>query len=106
SVYIEARNPVHLTSVRLTPDVPGERVRAELSLSAAAPEPAGLRLTLVNPTGDREEHRFELTGDRFDALLPVRDPLLWDTETPNLYRVEAALLAGADGEEATLDLVT
>src|SRR5687768_800036 len=100
SVYVEARHAAHMTRLRLTPDVPGAQVQVGITFNRPV-EPAGdLRLTVVDPTGGREEHRFEFTGDRFEASLPIRDPLLWDTETPHLYTLEASLAIPANGETA------
>ena len=96
SVYVEARHAAYIDRLKLTPDVPGEQVRVEVTLHREAPAGAGLRLTVVDPSGSRQEHRFDITGDRSDLQLPVPDPQLWDPDTPHLYALEAALVAASD----------
>ncbi len=105
SVYIEARHRVHLTRLRITPDVPGSRVRVEVGFSRPVEATSGLRLTVVDPTGGREEHQFEVTGSEFETFLPIREPMLWDTDTPHLYAIEASLSDGLD-EGGAVDLLS
>ncbi|HMQ33440.1 MAG TPA: glycoside hydrolase family 2 TIM barrel-domain containing protein [Chloroflexaceae bacterium] len=102
SVWIEARHPTHLTRLRLTPDVPGACVRVELALARPAPGPLIVRLTVTDPRGAAKTHERQLAAgaERAAYELPIPDPLLWDTRSPNLYRLEAAL---HDGEGPSLD---
>src|SRR5688500_4049558 len=55
SVYVEARHPVHLVRLRLTPDVPGSQVRVQVRFSRPIEPAAKLRLTVVDPAGGRDE---------------------------------------------------
>jgi hypothetical protein len=105
SVYVEARHAVHLTRLRLTPDVPASQVRVEVTFNRPIETESSLRLTVVDPAGGREAHHFDVTGGAFEAFLPIRDPMLWDTDTPNLYALEAALSDGSDGANA-VDLIS
>ncbi|HEU4828279.1 MAG TPA: glycoside hydrolase family 2 TIM barrel-domain containing protein [Gemmatimonadales bacterium] len=100
SVHVEARHPVHLVRLKVTPDLPAAQVRVEVGLNRPLPQPANLRLTVVDPAGGREEHRFDMTGTAFDTVLPILDPMPWDTDTPNLYELEAALADDSGGENA------
>ena len=96
SAWLEVRHSVHLTRLRLTPDVPGAQVRVEISFSRAPAAGSILLLTLLDPNGEREVHTFETDGATMDVTLPVPDPMLWDTDSPHLYAVEASLAAGRD----------
>jgi hypothetical protein len=106
SVYLERRAPVHLLRLRVTPEVPEERIRVRACLSAP-PEPGvEIRFTITDPAGETREHRAPLPADDAapEITLPVPAPMLWDTETPHLYRLEGALLAQEDS--APRDAVT
>jgi hypothetical protein len=107
SVAIETRHAEHLTRLKLTPDVPNERVTVTVGLSRASERARGLRVTVHSPAGDVREHRFEIPpgATAHEAAVPVPEPLLWDTDTPHLYEVEAALLAGSEDGARTLDVV-
>lgn len=108
STWIEARHPAYFTRIHLTPDVPGEQLHVELALSRPPAESALLLLTMVDPGGRRAEFRSELApGSRtHDVSLPVPEPALWDTDTPNLYTLEVALLDADDAQGAALDLAS
>ena len=58
SVFLERRSADHLSAVRITPDVPGERATIHLALSRPAP---------ARPAGGS---RPRLTRRRHPALLP------------------------------------
>jgi hypothetical protein len=94
SVSLERRPEVHFCAVRMTPDVPGQQVTARVTLNR--PPEAGMlvRFRVTDPAGAPREHQAALpagaTTEEF--VLPVPDAMLWDTVTPNLYQVEAALL--------------
>ena len=103
SVYLEQRAATHLCAVRLTPDVARQEVRARITLSRAPEAPAPARIRITDPTGAVQEHRVSVPAGSAseEFALPVPDPMLWDTVTPNLYRVEAALVPeGEEGVEA------
>src|SRR5690606_19590545 len=56
---------------------------------------ADLHLTLIDPLGksDRMTLRLEAGAGGGRLTVPVPAPVLWDTEHPNLYTVEAVLAA-------------
>jgi hypothetical protein len=94
SVYIEARPRVHLTRLRLTGDVPGSRVHALTSFNHPVGSNRALRFLITDPTGAESQHVVPLDSesDELDHDLPIPEPMLWDIQQPNLYRVEAELL--------------
>ena len=97
SVTLERRPAVHLCGLRLSPDVPGEQVRARVTLSRPPEAPSGVRFRITDPQGTTHEHLVRLAGDVVEEfVLPIPSPMLWDTVTPNLYDVEAALLPEAE----------
>lgn len=100
SVWLEARHATYIGRIRLTPDVPGERVRVEVCLNRKTGGAAPLVLRLSSPSGAVTETRHEIPAgaDRLDLYLPVPSPELWDTEHPNLYRL-VGMLPGGDGAE-------
>ncbi len=67
SVYLERRSPTHITRLRMTPDVPGERVRVDVHLSQPTDQPVGLWLNVTDPRGQVRRHRFVLGTGRESA---------------------------------------
>jgi hypothetical protein len=106
SVYLERRSPTYITRLRITPDVPGERVRVDVHLNQPTDQPLGLWLNVTDPRGQMRRHRFVLgTGRDGDELtIPIPEPMLWDTTTPNLYELQASLLDGSDDRAQPLDV--
>jgi hypothetical protein len=104
-VYLELRSATHVTRLRVTPDVPGEQVRVEIAISRPADQPLGLWLNVTDPRGQLRRHRFVLPAgkDGDNVTIPVPEPLLWDTTTPNLYELQAVLLDGSDDRAGQLD---
>jgi len=107
SVYLERRSPIHLTRLRVTPDVPGEQVQVDVGLSRATDRPLALWLNVNDPRGQVRRHRFVLgSGRDGDELsVPVPQPMLWDTTVPNLYELQAVLLDSTDDRAEPLDQV-
>ncbi len=105
SVYLERRSQVHLTRVRVTPDVSGEQAQVRVQLSKAADRPLGLWLTVTDPRGQVRRHRLLLAAghDSEEATIPISEPMLWDTTTPHLYGLQAVLLDGTDDRAEPLD---
>ncbi len=98
SVYLERRSADHLTSVRITPDVPGQQASVHVKLSRPAGRTLALDLVLSAPSGSEQRlgHRIEPGDTGVDLIVPVPEPELWDTEHPRLYAVEA-VLSSEDG---------
>jgi glycosyl hydrolase family 2 len=106
SVYLEQRSPTYITRLRITPDVAGEQVRVDVHLSGPTDRPLGLWLNVTDPRGQVRRHRFVLGTDRDgdELTIPIPEPMLWDTTTPNLYEVQASLLDGSDDRAQALDV--
>jgi hypothetical protein len=100
SVYLETRHATYITLLHITPDVEGAQAQIDLRLNRRAPRALPLRLTLTDPRGAMTIHDVVIEEGEasLHTALPVPDPLLWDTRSPHLYQLEAALLAdGNDG---------
>jgi len=98
SVYLEVRHATHLTRLHITPDVEGQQAQVDWRLNRPAGRQTGLLLKLTDPRGQVTAHRFVIDQGELSAqiALPVPDPLLWDTISPHLYHLEAALLEDKD----------
>jgi hypothetical protein len=108
SVYLERRSPVHLTRLRITPDVPGEQARVRVSLSQPSERPLGLWLNVTDPRGQVRRHHLLLPAgsDSEELTIPVPEPRLWDTTNPNLYQLQGVLLDGSNDRAQTLDTLS
>jgi len=108
SVHIERRPALHLVRLRITADVPGEQACVRVSLNRASERPSGLWLNVTDPRGQVRRHRFLLPAgaESEDLNIPIPEPMLWDTTTPNLYQLQAALLDGSDDRAQPLDTLT
>ena len=102
SVWLERRPALHIRRLRVTPEVPEERARVRVCLSAPPGPGCEIRFTITDPAGGSHEHRVPLPPDLDtpELTLPVPGPLLWDTVSPNLYELEGALHAGPDDTQA------
>jgi hypothetical protein len=106
-VELTATGSTYLDQVWLHPDVDAE----QLALHVFAPGAADRTLTLdlrVEPLGgggapvDVELH---FTTDRAQVEVPIPSPALWSPDTPNLYRVDVALLAEGELQDARSERV-
>ena len=105
SVYLEARHPVHLTRVRLTPEVPQSRIHVQAEFSAPPGPDRALRVTVTDPRAAWEQFVFPLDPGllELEANVTVSQPMLWDIEHPHLYQFDVELV---DGKQEPLDRVT
>lgn len=94
SVYLETRPTTHITRLRITPQVPLEQVEVTVSLNQPVTQPSPLCFTITDPQGRRTDHRGVVVpgASHAQTTLPLPNPLLWDTEHPHLYQLEATLL--------------
>ncbi|HUR95414.1 MAG TPA: glycoside hydrolase family 2 TIM barrel-domain containing protein [Gemmatimonadales bacterium] len=101
SVHLERRPAIHLQRLRVTPEVPEERIRVRVCLNAPAGAGAEIRFRVIDPAGADREHRFPLAADEStpELVVPVPSPMLWDTTVPHLYRLEAELLGAGETSE-------
>lgn len=97
SVTLESRPVVHITELRLTPN--GEAIDVRISLSKAA-RGQSVKLTVTGPRGGHiTECEVPVKGATVTASCEVKDPALWDLDSPNLYTVRATI--GKDTVEDT-----
>lgn len=100
SVTLEARDPLHMASLKVTPAVQEERAHMALTLSQPAPAPLQLHIALTAPDGGRADHaaRIETGESAAHIPLPIAEPQLWDIGAPNLYTLAVSLLSRPDGQ--------
>ncbi|MFE4058485.1 PA14 domain-containing protein [Streptomyces sp. NPDC059096] len=88
TVWMEPVAADHIGSLKLTPDVAGEKLAVEVRGLRD-----GVRVTATAYDGRRKVGT--VTGRSGEALsVPVRDPHLWSPDDPHLYRLEVT--AGKD----------
>lgn len=93
SVWLELRPAQHIRDLRLTPDVAGSAIAVAATLHRAGA--ARLQVTVLDPQGQPiAEQTFD--GVEGDIALTAAPVALWSPETPALYTVRAALLAGGE----------
>jgi hypothetical protein len=102
SVYLERRNPEHIARLRITPELETGRVRTRVFLAQPPIEDAALFVTVFAPGGEvvaeREEKVLAGTEEAgLEVLVPGVAP--WSPDTPNLYRLRAKLVRGAELDE-------
>lgn len=106
SVALELRSAEHMTRLRITPDIPGERAHAMVAFNRPLERAAEIAFRITDPLGHVAQHQLQVeAGVRGAELsIPVPAPMLWDTRSPHLYHMEATLLvepeagAGAAGD--------
>ncbi|MBA2627153.1 MAG: glycoside hydrolase family 2, partial [Gemmatimonadales bacterium] len=101
SVWLESRHVRHVARVRVTPDVPAENAHVEVWFSRASDGLATLQLRLTDASGGIQDVRHVIPegSDRLEVVVPVPAPLLWDTEEPNLYQLDAMIVDAAGNPE-------
>jgi beta-galactosidase/beta-glucuronidase len=93
TVWMEAVDPVHVETLRITPDVDRSQVVIEARLSRGSPE-ARLRATVTLDGAPVAESDTRVGGR--DAAVTLRLPgqRLWSPERPTLYDVTLEVAAG------------
>jgi hypothetical protein len=98
SVWIEARSPQHITSLKLTPDAASGELTVEAQLNHAA---AGgtLALDILSPHGERVASTVaELSEGSTRLQLTIPEPVRWELDRPALYTVHATLRTTAHAD--------
>jgi beta-galactosidase/beta-glucuronidase len=99
-VWIEAAAPVHVTRLKVTPDVDSALVRVQAMLNEAG---ADLRLRVTTRLGeDSEESTVVVRSARPEATIALREQRLWSPERPTLYDLVVELV---DAKGQTVDRV-
>lgn len=106
SVYVEARHQTYITRFHITPDVAHQQARVNFDLNQPLRCSMGIVLTLTDPRGQATRHQLCLKASerRVETSVPVPDPMLWDTQHPHLYHLEA-ILVECGNEGVRLDAV-
>ena len=106
SVALERRPPVHITRLLVTPDVPAGKAHLVVQLNRATPHELPLVIRFIDQTGHVIEKPTQWPREQTQMAVSVAvpDPILWDTHSPHLYRVEVQL--GSATDPGTLDIVT
>jgi hypothetical protein len=101
SVFLEARHKTHIKRLRVTPDVSLDRASVDIVLNRPLDQAARLALVVTDPL--RRSHSTDLRmdegQDRALAQVEIADPMLWDTHSPHLYRLEATMEDEATGRK-------
>jgi len=81
--------------------VPREQAHVAITLSRPADRLLALTLAVADPNGQTSAHHhaIEAGESRHDLALPIPSPLLWDTRSPNLYRLEATLVDDSTNDQ-------
>lgn len=97
SVTLESRPVVHITALKLTPS--GEQIHVHAALSKAARGEV-VAITVTDPQGAVvAKCDAPVKGSAAAASCEVKNPALWDIDSPNLYTVRAVI--GKDAVEDT-----
>lgn len=89
-VELSAAGPVWLRELSLYPDAQTDTLTVDAVLDGCATEPLALRIAIAG--GPAAE--FPITGAETRYTLPMPGARRWSPDTPNLYRVDAALVRG------------
>ena len=94
TVWLEGRAPSHITTIRVEPDVAGEKAEVTLRLHIDEAGAYTLRLRSTDePSFEPHESQHDLSAGEqtLTVTLNVPDPQLWSPETPHLYDFVAEL---------------
>jgi Beta-galactosidase/beta-glucuronidase len=106
SVTLEVRPKTYISRIKVTPQVAQEQAQVEIFLNQALGADSSLKLNLTAPNGQNSESSFELSAGQssYSVTLPISDPILWDIDQPNLYKLSAEL--GDDSLSASFGMRT
>lgn len=94
TVWLEARSPVYVDAVRLTPSQPGGRWIVEAEVDVVGPDgPVEVVLGSPDSTVSGQRMAVELREGQGTArgLLEIGDPKRWSPDRPHLYDVEVTV---------------
>ena len=108
-MYLDAKDPVHISDMQIIPDVDHSALRVKVSLSEKIKKDKRLTLYLINPTADTSNAivcsqylKYSYDGTCYDVTIPVDTTWVkpWSEYHPYLYTIEANI-AGVDHAEKT-----
>ncbi len=100
-VWIEARAPFHIVSLRLAPSLESGVVRVRATFSTPAPESAILQMCIRHPdeaVATSDQVTIPAGATTHESTLTVPDPLPWSPDAPHLYHLEAETAGDALGQ--------
>ncbi len=103
SVSLEARHRTHFTHLHVTPHVEREEAEVRAVLNEPAPENLEIVFTITDPNGVINQYsgRISQGSAACEATIPIPQPLLWDTHSPYLYKMEVGLMGTRENWGAT-----
>jgi len=84
SVWLEPVSPVHIQSIKLLPDVQGQRLKVLVSTNHVA------KITATAFNGKKEISQVKTNSGSY-FYLPVANPILWSPDNPFLYDLKIVL---------------
>ncbi len=93
-VCVEPAHVVHWGTCITTPEVSAKQGKAQIKTTVNTPDAATGKIKLVTEIWDQKGKKVATASQEkpaggqvlFDQLCTVKQPALWDTETPNLYK--------------------
>lgn len=94
---LTAKDKIRIKELHLTPDIDNQKVNVTVRIeNGSTPLAAGkLRLSVKDPRGNKlPEKEIEINNPETTFEYPVKDAMLWDEFTPNIYEATATLEMG------------
>ncbi|WP_278021208.1 glycoside hydrolase family 2 protein [Flavobacterium ginsengisoli] len=96
-VWLVSKYKNHIENIKITtPEVSAKKASVQIVSSFVNPDNSkdlSLTVTLKNPKGKKVASKTVLVSDKTSTITfeNIKNPELWDTEKPNLYRLSAVL---------------
>ncbi len=88
SVFLYLLPETSVTDFTVRAELNDDCTEGLLRFTAAVRGSGSLHLCLHGPDGSELQHTADVSGDRFSAVLPVPEAVLWYAEAPFLYTLE------------------
>ena len=100
SVFVEARQEIHLQRIRVTPEPDQRRALVRMELNRPSSCSLEAKLWLTDPRGCHQRVTTEIESGTTAPVvsISVEHPLLWEPDSPHLYTLRVELSAGLDSE--------
>lgn len=92
--YLYARNPKYIQDIRISPDLDDAYKDGSLHVELNLKGNATVDLKLIDPAGLVVVEKTVKGNGKLAAGMQIANPLKWTAETPNLYKLTAALKDG------------
>jgi hypothetical protein len=98
TVYLEPRSDLYISGIHFSPDIDKQQVKADVRLSAPAPE--GLKFKITGKGNNINFESLVVAGESIAGFsIPVSDMKLWTLNDPYLYEVTASISAPGNEDE-------